>query len=345
MTAQQPDLQQLLGDRAYDAVKKHVQRTLKYESDVLKDRDPEALHQMRVGMRRLRSDVTGFEAAIELPKAAQNKPIGKISRTLGKLRDIDVMQEALVERYQPNLPKKERSKIEPAIATLTEQRKAALAEVRELLKGKKYQKFKKAVTKWLDRPQYRVYSQMAVGDVLPDILLPSISRVLLDPGWWVGFSKTPDNGRRPTLSSAEVEAIIANEGYILHELRKQAKRVRYLMNSFADLYGPTYQTYLEDMRELQEVLGNIQDSCVMGEFLSKVFHCDLKRETPKFAELLEQTRFESWQRWQVLQGRYLNPQIRQNFHREILRGIERIAIASTEVEPNEKNPVSAQSLG
>ncbi|MGC9504044.1 CHAD domain-containing protein [Baaleninema sp.] len=339
MTAKPPNLQQPLGDRAYDAVKKHVKRTLKYESDVLDDRDPEALHQMRVGMRRLRSDLTGFEAAIELPKAAQNKAIGKISRTLGKLRDIDVMQEALVDRYQPNLPKKERSKIEPAIAALAKERKAALAEVRELLKGKKYKKFKKAVTKWLDRPQYRVYSQMAVGDVLPDILLPSISRLLLEPGWWVGFSKTPDNGHRPAFTSEEVEAIIAKQGYILHELRKQAKRVRYLMNSFADLYSPTYQAYLADMKELQEVLGNIQDSCVMGEFLSKVFQCDLKQETPKFAKLLEDTRYEAWQRWQVLQARYLNPQIRQNFHREILRGLEPVSIASDGVEAHEKSPV------
>ncbi|MBP0006431.1 MAG: CHAD domain-containing protein [Cyanobacteria bacterium SBC] len=322
MTVQIPT--QTLGNCAYQAIEKHVKRTLKYEEDVLKDRDPESLHQMRVGMRRLRTDSTGFAAAIDLPKPARDRQIGKIARTLGKLRDIDVMQEALLDRYRPNLPKKERRKIEPALATLADKRETALQEVRELLNSKDYKKFKKSVKQWLDRPTYKAYAKMPVVEVLPDILLPSISDLLLESGWWVGAPANWENGNRPHLTGGDIETIIATEGDSLHELRKQAKRVRYLMTLFVDLYGPTYQAYLADMKQLQEVLGNIQDSCIMGEFLSEVFHCDLAQETPAFAELLEQTRYEAWQQWQTLQVRYLSAAIRRDFHLEILRGFESV---------------------
>ncbi len=69
-----------LGDWASLAIKKHLEKIVKHEADVLKDRDPEDLHQMRVGMRRLRSAITGFAPALELPKPAQEKKIGKIAR-------------------------------------------------------------------------------------------------------------------------------------------------------------------------------------------------------------------------------------------------------------------------
>ena len=109
---------QTIGDYAYQAFAKHFRKTLKYESDVLDDRDPEALHQMRVGMRRLRSAATGFAAVVALPKAAREDKIGQIARTLGELRDFDVLLEALENRYLPKLPGKEQKVLKSAIATL-----------------------------------------------------------------------------------------------------------------------------------------------------------------------------------------------------------------------------------
>ena len=76
-----------LGEYAYQAIQKHFNKTLKWEKTVKKDEDPEALHQMRVGMRRLRTAVSRFELVLDLPKPASDKNIGKIGRRLGSLRD------------------------------------------------------------------------------------------------------------------------------------------------------------------------------------------------------------------------------------------------------------------
>lgn len=62
-----------LGDWASLAIKKHLDKIVKHEADVLADKSPEALHQMRVNMRRLRSAITGFAPALDLPKSASEK--------------------------------------------------------------------------------------------------------------------------------------------------------------------------------------------------------------------------------------------------------------------------------
>ena len=89
-----------LEDWAFLAIEKHFQKVIKYEADVLEDVNPEDLHQMRVGVRRLRSAITGFAPALELPKPVQEKKIGKIGHKLGTLRDLDVLREALENQIQ-----------------------------------------------------------------------------------------------------------------------------------------------------------------------------------------------------------------------------------------------------
>jgi len=294
--------------------------------EVLGDRDPEALHQMRVGMRRLRSDTVGFAAAVILPKPAQNSKIGKMARTLGVLRDIDVMQALLDEDLLPNCPQKERDRLQPALKTLAKRRKTARKEAEALLLGKSYNKFKGAIQEWLQHPQYSPYATLPIATVLADILLPSVSRLLLEPGWWVGLSPETSSETSPETSSQisreEVEDILLQQGKDLHELRKQTKRVRYLMYLFSDLYSPTYQAYLVDMKELQEILGHLQDSYVMGEFLSEALNKDFAKVAPELAQQLRETRYQNWLRWQSLQRRYLSPPIRQVFRSEVLNGYQ-----------------------
>lgn len=344
-----------LGDWAQKAIGKHFQKTIKYESDVLKDRDPEALHQMRIGMRRLRTIVIGFAPALDLPKAASEKEIGKIARILGNLRDLDVLQEALESRYQPALPAKEQPKMKLALTKLAKQRRKALKQVQKTLKHQKeYQKLKQALQGWLSKPTCKVLAQMPVTDVLPDILSPFVSQLLLHPGWLVGVEVgSPDSDSPQKMTPAAVESLIATQGEMLHSLRKQAKRVRYQMSLFTELYGPTYQNYVEDVKQMQTVLGDIQDSEVLEEFLNHVFGCDIRTKTPHLAGLLASDRYQAWQQWQGLQHRYLNSQTKQAFRQELLKprvdvsGVVGIALSGDlEVEgsvngsqPREEQPV------
>lgn len=321
MTLNNPKQANTLGDWAYIAVEKHFNKTIKHEAEVLKDQDPEALHQMRVGMRRLRTAVTGFAPALDLPSAAQEKQIGKIARILGELRDLDVLKEALENQYFPALPKSEQKLINTALDYLEKKRTDTFKRIKKTLAGKSsYQKLKQAFHDWFKEPKYQVTAQLPILEVLPDLLLPEISNFLLHPGWLVGIERD-ETGIRPkaNLDHQAVEEQLHQQGELLHDLRKQAKRVRYQMELFTDFYGEAYAAYCKDVKRVQEVLGNIQDSVVLGEFLIEALQTEKAKLPNNLSKELAESRYQAWQEWQVLQEKYLTFSVRQTFHLELLQ--------------------------
>jgi len=308
-----------LGDRAVLAIKKHFEKFLKHEAEVLADSDPEALHQMRVGMRRLRSAIAGFAPAIDLPKPAQDQKIGKIARILGSLRDLDVLRESLEKKYKPALPADEKEQLDAALVYLYKRRRKAFAKVHETLTCDRYQELKQALEKWLSQPQLQPIAQMPIQVTLPDLLLPEVGRLLLHPGWLVGTKlqdeqlvvqteQTPQQAKKQLIDKAS----------LLHSLRKETKRARYQMEVFANFYGASYETYLEDLKAIQGILGQMQDSFVLAEFLADALHSEIEKTMPTLAKLLAEHNYQAWQQWQTLQQRYLSLESRKGLHLSIL---------------------------
>ena len=308
-----------LGDWASLAINKHLAKVLKHENGVLKDKDPEELHQMRVGMRRLRSAITGFAPAILLPKPAQEKKVGKIAHTLGSLRDLDVLREALENHYKPTLPSEEQKSLETALDYLAKQRKQVLEEVQDTLKGDRYQSLKQSLKQWLKQPKYQGIAQMPIQEVLPDLLLPEVSNLLLHPGWLVGITVKEGEIDVLKVEPEIVEQQLAGQGAVLHSLRKETKRLRYQMEVFSDFYGSTYEAYLKDVKAIQALLGEIQDAVVLSEFLTDAMESKIKSVFPSLAEQLAQASYKAWQQWQTLQQRYLNLEIRKGFHLAVVQ--------------------------
>lgn len=308
-----------LGDWAYLAIEKNFYKTIKYEADVLKDQDPENLHQMRVGMRRLRSAVTGFAPALELPKSAEEKKIGQIARTLGELRDLDVLLATLTNEYAPISPKKEWATLEAALATLAQERSIIFKKIKKILKSDRYFNFKEGLNQWLKEPKYQPLAVMDIYDVLPDLLLPEVNRFFLQPGWMVGAKMTHgEGGFHIELEQQKVEAALTAEGRILHDLRKQAKRVRYQMSLFTEFYPPDYQAYLADMKTIQDTLGSIQDTEVLGAILTHILGEKFDLVMPNLAAQLAATRYQLWQEWAPLRDRYMQRETRQGFRLTLL---------------------------
>ena len=312
-----------LGDAASSAIEKYFRKTVGHEDEVLKDKDAEELHQMRVGMRRLRSAVTGFAPVLDLPKQASERKIGKVGRILGTLRDLDVMLATLQNQYYPNLPAQEQEVLDEALLHLLKQRRRALKAVRAVLEHKSYLSLKQSIEDWLSKPQFRAIEHLPIAEVLPDLLLPQVSEFFLHPAWLLGTEYADGKVKvADDLNAEAVEEKLAAEGTILHDLRKQAKRVRYLMNLFGDFYGPAYEAYVEDVKAVQECLGDIQDSEVLGEFLTDFVDSDLKKELPKLAGLLAEKRYGAWQKWQVLQRKYLQSEIRQGWRSTLIHPVD-----------------------
>jgi|GEM_PF-280108 len=331
------------GDWAYLAVSKHFAKILKHEAGVLKDKEPEELHQMRVGMRRLRSAITGFASALDLPPDATQKKVGKIARVLGELRDLDVLEDTLKNNYQPILPTKEQKHLDKALKVLAKKRKKAFKKVKNILNDDLYLDLKIGLQEWLEEPNYQEIATISINEVLPDLLLPQISKLLLHPGWLVGVKSEAGKMKLPqNLSKEEVEELLDTEGYELHELRKEAKRSRYQMELFTQFYGEEYQEYLQQVKEIQTVLGDIQDSYVLTEFLTGVFDSDLKKKMPNLTALLTESCHQKWLEWEKIQQKFLDYQTRQNFHITVLHptiktATDRENIEEKETTENSKN--------
>ena len=307
-----------LKEWAHIAIAKHTNKILKYESRVLQDKDPEDLHQMRVGMRRLRSAIATFARALDLPQTVNGKNMAKIGRSLGKLRDLDVLLAALKDDYRPLLPTKEQKSLDKVIKSLNKQRKHEVKQVRKSLNSKLYFNLKQGLQNWLKQPKYQAIGDLSIYPVLPDLLLPQISQLLLHPGWLVGVELEAGKIEVPEMLTRErFKQLLEPEDLVLHDLRKTAKKTRYNLELFSQFYGDTYLYYVKQIEQIQEVLGQIQDCYVLREVLEKILKSAIANKMPELATLLRETRYQKWQEWLILQEEFLDDQSRQELRQTI----------------------------
>jgi len=297
-----------LGDWAKIAIQQHYQKILKHEALVLKDKDPEELHQMRVGMRRLRTAIAGFSCAVILPKSVDERKVGKIATVLGKLRDLDVLEETLTTIYLPELSKIEQKILGKLFIKIKKNRQIIAKNTKEILHKNVYQDFKKDLNTWLEKPVYTAIASLPIKHILPDLLSPQISAFLLHPGWIVGshFNKT-ENIIDFNIPAKRLEDLSHQEEMTLHSLRKEAKRTRYLMELLLSFYGENYQEMLKKIKQVQEVLGEIQDGFVLRQVLSQVYGHDLQQVLPIMTQQIREQRLQNSSQWEELRQFFLSP--------------------------------------
>lgn len=329
------------GDLAQGAVAKYLKQAISYEDAVLADTDPENLHQMRVGLRRLRTALQVFAVGICLPKAGREPKVAKLGRKLGKLRDLDVIEATLRDRFLPDLPETEQQWLMAVLDQLDHQRRRSFKAVKKLLNGKPYDRTVSALNDWLSDPAYSALGDLPATDVVPDLVLPLLSQLWLHPGWLVG-TKRNRNGPKvnPRLSQAKTDALIADQGGLLHSLRKQVKRVRYQLRVVAALYGDALEADLERLSAMQDTLGQLQDSVVLEDFMTDSLP-SAKDQLPTLFALLAHSRHQAWKDWQTHQQHYLNPAERQRLRLLLLHPGERLAPLAAELSAPSNGTLTA----
>jgi CHAD domain-containing protein len=332
---------------AEKAIAKHYQKIAKYAPDVVADKAPEALHQMRVGMRRLRSTLQVFASILDLPKAGSERNIAKIGRDLGKVRDIDVLQADLQNIYAPTLPESEQVLLAKVLKYLAKKRKVALKKMRSLLSSKLYQNFSAVYGQWppqpIDQPAAPdavSLANLGVEFVIPDLLIPAVARLFLHPGWLVGTSLVDGKLALAAIAPDQVESQLKIHDLALHDLRKQIKRVRYQTEFFTDFYGPDYAAEIQHFRNAQEALGKLQDSFVLESLLAKALSRDLATQLPVFSEQLRQQRMLAWQELQPIQALYIDRDFRDHLIEILLQPISALPTKPVKKTTGTKTPKS-----
>jgi CHAD domain-containing protein len=288
-----------LGEYACQMISEHYRGMVKYQKKVLADEDPENLHKMRVASRRLRTALQVFGWAVQLPKAAGVKRISSLAKILGNLRDLDVQLADLQTTYRPQLEVPEQKRLDQVIKTLSKQRERAYEAVEDALEQTRYYKLKTTYEDWLEQPQYTAIAQLPLRPLLPDLLSPLLSQLLLHPGWLV-----------PANHSSLAES------QLLHDLRKVCKQVRYQAEFFVPFYGDAFATWIQEVKTLQDNLGLFQDSQVLIALLEK--YLPKAAEMPGLQAIVQQTPREVLADWDPIRQHYLDPAFRNHLHQMLL---------------------------
>jgi CHAD domain-containing protein len=305
-----------LGEFAHQVITEQFRRIVKHTAGVLDDKDPEHLHQMRGGTRRLRTALQVFESAIALPKRASAKRLRDLARALGAVRDLDVQAASLSQDYQTNLNKREQKKLRQVSQGLQSQRKASFAAMQRALTQRKFRQIKTAYEGWLQQPHYTSVAKLPLVSVLPDVLSPLLSELFLHPGWLIATTDISE----------------ANAG-ILHDLRKVCKHVRYQAEFFTDFYGEEFRHWVKEIKTLQDDLGTFQDTQVLQALLTDKL--GRKTSMPELQSLIRQKQAEALGNWEEVRQKYLDSGFRYHLHEMLLQPTVRSAKVHPELVNSE----------
>jgi len=229
----------------------HVMRI--NEAYIEKDLDTEFLHDFRVAIRRTRSALGQIKYVFPTETTNRFKEnfafVGKLSNDL---RDLDVylLNEAT---YKAMLSPILQDDIDPLFDYLRKKRSTALHNVMRGLKTKKYAKILKDWEVFLNEPHQG--SETAVNAELPVI---DLARKRI----YKKYRDVVKTGNR-ILDNAEDE--------MLHVLRIECKKLRYLMEFFCSLFlRKKINILIEQLKKLQDNLGDFNDLCIQQEYLLKI---------------------------------------------------------------------------
>jgi CHAD domain-containing protein len=206
--------------------------------------EPDAIHQMRVTTRRLRSTLQAYQAILPADATRHlSDELKRLGRVLGDARDGEVLSEYLRTGLASTPTELVMGPAQASIrAHFAPREAAARAAVLEALDSPAYLAMLDELDGLLDDPPLTSRAARPAGQVLPDALAQSYRRV-----------------RRRMRRALRAPAGPARDT-ALHEARKAAKRARYAAEAARPASGKKARRLAKAMKAVQSVLGDHQDA-------------------------------------------------------------------------------------
>lgn len=219
---------------------------------VVEQRDGEALHQMRVALRRLRSALALFHGVIHFTCLRSiEKDAQHIARVLGKARDLDVFVADILPPVEAEFPDDRR-----------------LAALREAAERERHNAWNRAIRALKDRRVTRLVLRLALAleqkkwreknaEISPDAPVHEFAATALE----FLLKKVVSLGG--SLRTLDIDD--------RHDLRKRMKKLRYSLAFFeksfdADASAP----FSHGLTRLQSQFGSLNDMAVSDEILNRL---------------------------------------------------------------------------
>jgi CHAD domain-containing protein len=216
-------------------------------------RDREAVvHPTRVAARRLRSTLRTYAEVVDVARAgALTDELRWFAGLLGEIRDREVLEARLLADLAELSPE---LVVGPVANQITEEltagRGAAWDVVQIELDGERYRALLAELHRWRSEPPLTEEAEAPAAKVKK-------------------YVKKANKKLDKRLDRA-IEAHLAGDADaddLLHDARKAGKRARYAVELAAPFLGKKADKIIDARKELQDVLGEHQDSIVAADFL------------------------------------------------------------------------------
>lgn len=223
------------------------------EAGVIRGTEPESLHQMRVGMRRLRSAQRLFARSMRLPDALRDE-LDWLAAELGAARDVDVLADSTLGKVASACPQE---------AGLLQLQQALVA----MAAGKRQQ------------------AALSVGSARYSRMMLGLVAWLQDSGWRGSLDDTARQALARPLDELVAEVLARRHKKLLrygkrledgtpqerHRVRIAAKKTRYATEFLRSLLADgRVKRYIKRLNALQDALGWINDAAVADKLLSQM---------------------------------------------------------------------------
>lgn len=202
-------------------------------------RDPEGVHQSRVALRRLRSDLGTYESLFETVWARDlRRELRWLGRALAAARDADVL---VLRAAEPSAgrPAVSRARMDAMHRALRDEQDATHEELRQVLASKRQARLLARLASAAAHPRFSPLANGSAATAMVPLLRGPLDEL----------SRTADRARnRPTDPR-------------LHRVRIAAKHVRYAATTASEVV-PHAGALAAAAEGLQDVLGEYQDAVV-----------------------------------------------------------------------------------
>lgn len=218
-------------------------------------RDIEAVHQMRIATRRMRSCLQLYRALI--PKAVsvdRSNGIRRLTDVLSPARDWDVFIEETLQPLRREFPRHETLPVLTQAAQ--DQRELAYQQAAGTFQSRDYTLLLLDLSLWIEQRAWR----------------KSLSRVQIE-----GLDQAARRFARQALDRYHEKIIRQGRRFEKldvvqrHQLRIRCKRQRYAAEFFAELFGSKRsRAYIQSLAAVQDVLGVLNDGRMVDHLMAQI---------------------------------------------------------------------------
>ncbi|MFI7704553.1 CHAD domain-containing protein [Nonomuraea sp. NPDC049480] len=213
--------------------------------------EDDAVHQMRVACRRLRSAMKAFKTVVMDTEELQEE-LQWLGTVLGEARDLEVTRARFGKLLARVAPELILGPIQARLGSdLLEREQEAYVRIKEALSGDRY------------------YALLNALDAL--VAGPKLGKAAAKPAQEQLSTIASANWRRVTKAYDTAQAIedLERREIAMHDVRKAAKRARYTAEALTPALGKDMARLAKLAEDIQEVLGTHQDGVVAQETLAK----------------------------------------------------------------------------